>query len=272
MYHPLGKSDHVVLKIDYVIPVVYKNNIEKYRFYKGDFIGLNNHLNNANWEKNKKLENVHDMWDELLCNVNQAVSKFIPRSKKGMRKGPEWLDKTDLEAVKYKHKMWNKFQKQRTSENWSTYVQVRNRATKIVKLAKRNFERRVVMEIKSNPKNFWNMVNRKTKMKPGITDLETKEGNKITAQLANTIQADIGQMPSNRYRHIGPMRVADLGPSGFAPWANGDSTSAPHQQTQQPSIGPMMGRCLAFLNRPDAGSTSACHRHTHQPSIGPMMR
>ena len=36
------------------------------------------------------------------------------------------------------------------------------------------------MEIKSNPKNFWNMVNRKTKMKPGITDLETKEGNKIT--------------------------------------------------------------------------------------------
>ena len=78
-------------------------------------------------------------------------------------------------------------------------------------------------------------------------------------------------MPSNRYRHIGPMRVADLGPSGFAPWANVDSTSAPHQQTQQPSIGPMMGRCLAFLNRPDDGSTSACHRHTHQPSIGAMM-
>ena len=49
-----------------------------------------------------------------------------------------------------------------------------------VQLAKRNSEQRVVMEIKSNPKNFWNMVNRKTKMKPGITDLETKEGNKIT--------------------------------------------------------------------------------------------
>ena len=36
------------------------------------------------------------------------------------------------------------------------------------------------MEIKSNPKNFWNMVNRKIKMKPGITDFETKKGNKIT--------------------------------------------------------------------------------------------
>ena len=167
-------------KMLYTKIVVYKNNIEKYRFYKGDFIGLNNHLNNANWEKNKKLENVHDMWDELLCNVNQAVSKFIPRSKKGMRKGPEWLDKTVLEAVKNKHEMLNKFQKQRNGENWSTYVQARNRATKIVKLAKRNSERRVVMEIKSNPKIFWNMVNRKTKMKPGITDLETKECNKIT--------------------------------------------------------------------------------------------
>ena len=93
----------------------------------------------------------------------------------------------------------------------------------------------------------------------------------VLTQLANTNQADIGQMPSNQYRHIGPMWVADLGPSGFAPRAYVDSTSALHRQTQQPSIGPMMGPCLAFLNRPDAGSTSACHRHTHQPSIGPMM-
>ena len=59
-------------------------------------------------------------------------------------------------------------------------------------------------------------------------------------------------MPSSRYRHIGPMLVADLGPSSFAPWANVVSTSA-------------------FLNRPDAGSTSACHRQSHRPSIGPMM-
>ena len=90
-------------------------------------------------------------------------------------------------------------------------------------------------------------------------------------QLANTIQADIGQMPSSRYRHIGPMQVADLGPSGFAPWANVDSASAPHRQTQQPSSGPMMGRCLAFHNRPNTGPTSARDRQTHQPSIGPMM-
>ena len=83
MFHPLGKSDHVVKKIDYVIPVVYKSNTEKYRFYKGDFIGFNN----ANWELNNKYENVHDMWDELQSNVNQAVSMFIPKSKKGMSRG-----------------------------------------------------------------------------------------------------------------------------------------------------------------------------------------
>ena len=83
------------------------------------------------------------MWDELQSNVNQAVSKFIPKSKKGMSKGPDWLDKTVLESVKIKHKMWNKFQKHNTSENWSTYIQARNRATKVVKMAKRNSEQRV---------------------------------------------------------------------------------------------------------------------------------
>ena len=93
----------------------------------------------------------------------------------------------------------------------------------------------------------------------------------VLSQLANTIQAHIGQMPSSRYRHIGLMQVADLSPSGFAPWANVDSASTPHRQTQQPSSGPIMGRCLAFLNRPNAGPTSARDRQTHQPSIGPLM-
>ena len=60
--------------------------------------------------------------------------------------------------------MWNKFQKHNTSsENWSTYIQARNRATKVVKMAKRNSERRVVMEIKSNPNNFWNIGKQKDK-------------------------------------------------------------------------------------------------------------
>ena len=107
-------------------------------------------------------------------------------------------------------------------------------------------------------------------------------------------------MPSIRYRHISPMRVADLGPSGFAPWANVVSTSAPHQQTQQPSIGPMMGQCLKALlsligpmlvphqlaigrvislmirscpllhHWPDAASTSANSSAQYQPDDGLM--
>ena len=85
-------------------------------------------------------------------------------------------------------------------------------------------------------------------------------------QLANTIQADIGQMPSSRYKH---RPDAGSRPRAIIFCTMGQCTSASHQQTQQPSIGPMMGRCLAFFNRPNAGSTSACHRH--QPSTGPMM-
>ena len=61
----------------------------------------------------------------------------------------------------------------------------------------------------------------------------------VISQLANTIQADIVQMPSSRYRHVGLMRLAHLGPSGFAPWANVDSTLAPHRQTHRSDDGLM---------------------------------
>ena len=83
-------------------------------------------------------------------------------------------------SIKDKHNKWNKFQKHRSITNWEVYVRARNRATSTMKRAKQDFERKIAGDIKKNPKSFWNLVRKKTRVKTGISDLVTNNGVRIT--------------------------------------------------------------------------------------------
>ena len=78
--------------------------------------------------------------------------------------------------MKSKHKNWNRYQKNRSNENWVNYIVARNKATSAVRKAKKEYEYRIAKEIKTNPKCFWNMVREKTKVKEGIQDLQAEDG------------------------------------------------------------------------------------------------
>ena len=60
-----------------------------------------------------------------------------------------------------KHRAWNKYMRNKTPENWDSYIMARNTATWEVKKAKQMHERSIAMNVKRNLKCFWNMV-RKT--------------------------------------------------------------------------------------------------------------
>ena len=65
-------------------------------------------------------------------------------------------------------------------DDWNIYVGIRNRTTYIITTSKKEYERKIAKDMKANPKCFWIMVREKTKVKTGISDLETKDGEKIT--------------------------------------------------------------------------------------------
>ena len=55
------------------------------------------------------------------------------------------------------------------------YIQARNAATRDIRRAKRDFEKKLAADIKLNPKCFWKYVRSKTKVKAGISDLEKED-------------------------------------------------------------------------------------------------
>ena len=85
-----------------------------------------------------------------------------------------------------KHRAWNKYNKSRNEESWNLYIKARNYATFQVKIAKYQYEKKIAKEIKKNPKCFWKMVRDKTRVKVGIPNLITKEGEIIQGDKKKT--------------------------------------------------------------------------------------
>jgi len=54
-----------------------------------------------------------------------------------------------------------------------------NKASKVVKLAKRNFEKQIAKKIKSDPKLFYNYVKSKTKFKSTVGPLTNDNGDLV---------------------------------------------------------------------------------------------
>ena len=190
--NPLGKSDHGVLSFTYLCYGEEKiiKGIPKY--YKGDYEGMREYLS----QQNREFEVVNVTWKRFHSAIMTGTNKFIPCFKPGSKKRQSWIDTSVLEKIKMKHRAWNKYKRNATPENWDSYTMVRNSATWEVKTAKQMHERSIAMNIKRNPKCFWNMVGDKTQVRQGVSDLKTIEGDTVTddiekANLLNSFFASV---------------------------------------------------------------------------------
>ena len=78
-----------------------------------------------------------------------------------------------------KHRSWQRYLETKSGEKYIEYRRLSNQVKKSTKKAKRNAEREIAKEAKTNPKKFWKCVSKKTKIRQGIPDLvyEDPEGN-----------------------------------------------------------------------------------------------
>ena len=73
--------------------------------------------------------------------------------------------------IREKNTSWNRYQKNRSGDNWTIYKNHRNKVTKAIKNAKRAYEKSVANNSRNNLKGFWKYIQQKTKVKTGINDL-----------------------------------------------------------------------------------------------------
>ena len=90
-------------------------------------------------------------------------------------KNNPYITRNCLNAIKVKHRKWQKFKHCSTEQNYEIYKIARNTVTAELRKAKYIYEKDLSVKIKSENKLLWSYVRSKTKTKSEVSRLENAE-------------------------------------------------------------------------------------------------
>lgn len=175
---PLGKSDHVIMQVQVT---AHPNTDLRERTFlnydRGNYTALRTFMD-RNWESEmRSYTTVEDKWNYFRSKYEEAVNLYIPRKKiirKKMYKFP--LSQATRKKIKDKNKLWKQYLTSRRDEDYLKYKRTRNQVRRATRKEEKEHEKRIVENIKRNPKKFWCYARQKTRIKTGIGELKKEDG------------------------------------------------------------------------------------------------
>ena len=177
---PLGKSDHSVILFKFHSYLDYTKPKERYSY---DFQAIRNHLAETKWEEECLIlccgRNKDELWNHLKLKIYDLRDQFVPKTTISGK--PSWntngsipIVKPVHEAIRQKtpHRRWMSTKNRTDGETTRLeYTRARNNVTRLMRKAKREFEKGICFKSKSNPKSFWWHVRHKLKTTTGVASL-----------------------------------------------------------------------------------------------------
>ena len=120
----------------------------------------------------KNGDDINSIWNIFHSKIQELEAKFVPKIKiKNNKKHYAFpLDDKAKEPIKRKHYLSRQMMNNNTDENKRAYNKARFRVSAINKL-KKEFEKSLAKEAKTNPKKIWKCINSKSKIRTGIGDI-----------------------------------------------------------------------------------------------------
>ena len=174
---PLGKSDHIVLKLKVRCYADITEDVKiRHMFEKANYEAMREFMN-CDWEDILGNKVVDDKWRTFLEKFQQAIDSYIPKKKCTLSDSPrpKWLNQGTMRSICKKYKDWMKWRELKTSENYLAYAHIRNQTRWKTRKAIKSYDKNIAANIRTNPKLFWSYVNSKMKSRQPISDL--KKGN-----------------------------------------------------------------------------------------------
>jgi len=178
---PLGHSDHCVLKFHFKCRSSQtENTAEKWNHFKGDYESMRKELD-LDWKEIFKDQDTNNMWNSFVNILDGLKTKYIPKKKQLSRDKAKKhkyvpMDQKTVRKIKKKHRLWQRYMESKDGEKYVQYTRARNQVKGLVRKAKREMEKDIARNAKTNPKKFWQYANSKRKVMSGIADLKYKEG------------------------------------------------------------------------------------------------
>ena len=133
-------------------------------------------------------ENINEIMDRFYQKMNEIIDKTVPKysnDDKSRRDKPPWLDKKTQKKIRKKYFCWKRYKDTPSYGRYLQYIKCRDKTTKDVRNAKREYEKKLAKECKSNPKAFHRYCNFKQKSKKHIIKLRNRDGKLVMSEEEN---------------------------------------------------------------------------------------
>ena len=176
---PLGKSDHVCIDMNYIIGQQESETTQiTYDFWKGDYVRIKEELRHIDWEQLLRNKGIDEAWTYFRSRIDSLVEAYVPLKKVHGRKKKknEWITKATVTEIKKRDALWAKYRKFSSDRNYKAYKAVRNRVTKLIRTDKVNYQRKLAVSFRSNPKRFYGYIRRMQTVKDKVMGLKKADG------------------------------------------------------------------------------------------------
>ena len=160
--NPLGNSDHCVLTWKYLIDIEFQTEVIKRKcYYRGDYKRMKMLLNRINWRQELRGLSLNDAYNRFREIVLRIEDECIPTIEEGGQRSPKppWLNRNARKAARRKAFAYRRFQGSRSYFLYREFIKERDKSNKILKKARREFEKKLFKEVKKNPKALYRYLN-----------------------------------------------------------------------------------------------------------------
>jgi hypothetical protein len=165
----LGKSDHemILLTVGGCGGGVHSNR-EVYNWGRADWTSMKNDRAGTDWSATLHGKSADEMWTTFRSRLDELRKKYVPTRVMRNRQRPLWMTKEILQAINRKRRLWKEAKKGRNREQ---YEEADTRVQKLIRNAKRNYEKRLATGNGGNNRSFYSYVKQRTKSRPSIGPL-----------------------------------------------------------------------------------------------------
>ena len=192
----LGKSDQVTLWFQLACYTHQTSaQLNRLNFNRAKWSDLNAMLDKVNWLglKTLSIESGYRVFQEHL---SDAVSTCIPTAKNSKARKNIFMTSKALRLKKHKNRLWKRCMFTQDPLDMARFKASRNKLRSLTRNLRQTFERRLVSDIKRNPRAFWRYSNTRIKTRPVMGALRSSTGETVNtdkrkADILNTFFASV---------------------------------------------------------------------------------
>lgn len=176
----LGKSDHEAITcLIQTKSLTTSSTKTSYSYDKGNYDRMREMLS-INWDDTLRGLSTQAAMDKVEMIYKESVEQCVPKTKKpnstSFKPKPLWMNSNAIRKCRKKHSAWIRYLNTKSGADYTSYVRERNAANKEVRKSRRDFEKNVAKECKSNSKGVWNYIKKQRKCGNAMPDLKRKDG------------------------------------------------------------------------------------------------